>query len=503
MSLQAALSISSSGLDAVTRQLAVVSQNVANAGTAGYARQSAAVESVGTGNQLGGVQALPPTIAVDLALQSALLSENAGVSGLQTQQTALQGIDQVAGTPGQGQDLASKLGVLQDSFSTLLTDPSNQTQQAQVVISAGSVATQLNNLSQATQAARQGAQDGIVSGVASLAQNLAQIGQLNSQIIATQASGQSTATLQEQRNGALQSVSQLIDARFLPQPDGSVLVATASGLVLPTDGTMTLSTQPATMDPANVTPPPILLGGADVTAYLAGGGSLGANITLRDTTLPTAQAGLDEFAQTLATRFDAQGLTLFTTPSGTVPTTGVPVQTNYLGFAGTITLNPAIVANPTLVRDGTHAVAGSPTGASAFTPNPAGGPAGFSTLVSRILNQSLGAEVQPGVAQPAANTTGLGATGTLAAPYLDSATLAGLATNLVGAQAQASATASSQLTTGTALQTALQTQLNSEVGVNMDTEMSHMVALQNAYGANARIMTTVQSMFSDLLQAIQ
>ncbi len=33
------------------------------------------------------------------------------------------------------------------------------------------------------------------------------------------------------------------------------------------------------------------------------GGQLGANLTLRDTTLPTYQAELDEFSQNLASRF--------------------------------------------------------------------------------------------------------------------------------------------------------------------------------------------------------
>jgi len=37
----------------------------------------------------------------------------------------------------------------------------------------------------------------------------------------------------------------------------------------------------------------------------------------------------------------------------------------------------------------------------------------------------------------------------------------------------------------------------------MDTEMSQMLALQNAYSANARVISTVQSMFTQLLQSVQ
>ena len=50
---------------------------------------------------------------------------------------------------------------------------------------------------------------------------------------------------------------------------------------------------------------------------------------------------------------------------------------------------------------------------------------------------------------------------------------------------------------------ALQQRFNDSSGVNIDTEMSNLIALQNAYGANARVMTTIQQMMSTLLQVVQ
>ena len=50
--------------------------------------------------------------------------------------------------------------------------------------------------------------------------------------------------------------------------------------------------------------------------------------------------------------------------------------------------------------------------------------------------------------------------------------------------------------------TALQQRFNSQSGVNIDTEMSNLIALQNAYGANARVMTTIQQMMSTLIQSV-
>jgi flagellar hook-associated protein 1 FlgK len=120
-----------------------------------------------------------------------------------------------------------------------------------------------------------------------------------------------------------------------------------------------------------------------------------------------------------------------------------------------------------------------------------------------VLTYTFGGDVQSGVAQAALNTTGLGASGKLAAPFSAPATLAAYATDLVSSQSQASATTTSGLDTEQALQTSLNAKISDVSGVNMDTEMSQMIALQNAYSVNARIIGVVQSMFNQLLQAVQ
>jgi flagellar hook-associated protein 1 FlgK len=102
------------------------------------------------------------------------------------------------------------------------------------------------------------------------------------------------------------------------------------------------------------------------------------------------------------------------------------------------------------------------------------------------------------------NTTGLGASGTLSASFGAAGdTLSAFATSLVSSQSQQSALTTSQLTTEQALQTSLNAKVTSVSGVNMDTELSQMLTLQNAYGANARVISAVQSMFTSLLQAVQ
>jgi flagellar hook-associated protein 1 FlgK len=508
MSITSALSIATGGLAVVTRDLALVSQNVANANTPGYAAQTSTQTSL-TADGVGlGVHAGPAIRLIDTVLQGETFRQNATVANLQTRQTALQAIDTTQGTPGQATDLPSLLGKVQSQLSDLLNGPDNQTQQRAVVSSAADLARGINSLSTAYTGQRQAAQNDIVSAIGTLNTALSTIGSLSSQIIGLRGGGQSTADLENQRDTALQTLSQLVDVKVLNQPNGDVVLSTTGGLALPVHGTTpALAASGANVQANAYYPgggiPGITLNGVDVTRQLTGG-RIGSDITLRDSTLPGYQAELDEFSHDLGTRFDAQGLTLFTDPTGALPPGGgTPVQSGYVGFAAIIQVNPAVQTNPTLVRDGTTAIAGSASGASAFTPNPAGGPAGFTTMIDRILSYALGTEAQSGVGQPPGNTTGLGPGGTLSAPYTAPVSLSDLATTMIASQAQDSADTTNRLSTEQAVQANMNSRMAALSGVSMDTEMSHMIQLQNAYGANAKIIAAVQTLWNQLLATVQ
>ncbi len=244
--------------------------------------------------------------------------------------------------------------------------------------------------------------------------------------MAGKALGQSTADLENQRDAQISSLSQIVGVNVLTQANGDVLLSTSTGTTLPIHGTANpLATTGASAEPGAFYPgggiPAITLGGADVTAALTGG-QLGANIALRDTTLPTYQAELDEFSQNMAASFSTQGLPLFTNAAGKVPTgTGGPAQSGYVGFAAEIQVNPAVSANPAAVRDGLPSLN-------------AAGVAGFPTLINGVLDNVLGTAPIVGT-----HVTALGATGTLNAPYSAPATLADFASTLVSAQSAGSA----------------------------------------------------------------
>jgi len=511
VSLQGALSIASGGLANINLGLTLVSQNVANAGTPQYVTEKTTQQSLSAGSLESGVEAGPAILATDPAVQAQLASAVSDNAGAQTISTALGTITSVLGTVGQSNDLGSQLTAVQNAFSSLLNDPSSGTQQSAVVQSAGTLAAGINTLAQAYGQARQAAQNNLVSQVGQLNTALGTIGTLTTQIMGLQGLGQSTADLQNQLAKAENTISTLIDARFVPQPNGDVIVMTATGSELPTHTPNPLAISSATASATNYYPggglPGIMFGSTDFTSQLTGG-SIGANVTLRDQTLPTYQATLDEFAENLSNRFAAQGLTLFSTPGGTIPqstaTPGgtTPLQTGYVGYADVITVNPQVTATPSLVRDGTTAIAGSPTGAAAFTPNTSG-LAGFTTLIDNVLTYTFGPDVQSGVAQPAMATGGLGSTGTLGTGFSPQPTLGDYANALTTIQAADGSNATTAAGDAQGLQTSLQNTVTSAIGVDMDTQLGQMVTLQNAYGANAKVISTVQAMFADALAMVQ
>ncbi|CAN7330076.1 flagellar hook-associated protein FlgK [Bradyrhizobium sp. LjRoot220] len=94
-------------------------------------------------------------------------------------------------------------------------------------------------------------------------------------------------------------------------------------------------------------------------------------------------------------------------------------------------------------------------------------------------------------------TTGIGTTG---APF--TGTLTNFARQFISQQGEA-ANAAKQLADGqNVVLNTLQNKVNATSGVNIDDEMAHLLALQNAYSANARVMSSIKQMYDTLIQSM-
>lgn len=494
MTLFSSLSIASSGLTAIQGQINVVSQNVANANTAGYTQEAVADIAVGSGDDLSGVTSGVITRVTSTALQTSLYGQNAAVSSATTLSGAWSGIvgalGETSSDTGSEGSLTSALSGLQTAFVTLDSDTTSSTDEAAVVTAAQSTASGFNSLASTLTSARQTAENSLGSEVDAANTALATIGSISKQIVQMQVQGQSTATLEDQRDAAMTTLSNLMNVKFTETSNGNMLVSTPNGIILPTDPTKgTLSTTTQTLGAGDTYPGTIAgitINGVDVTSSITGG-TMGANIQLRDSGIPTAQAELDSLAATTSQRFSAQGLDLFTDGSGAVvgtsPTATTPA--GIVGYAASMQVNPSVLSDTSVVSTGTG--------------NPA---AGGTYNVGNVVTYAFGENASSNVAQPAAASSGLGPMGNLSASYAGTGSVFDLAASLSSAWGQKASDASTEQTNSTATQTSVSTALSNVTGVSVDTEMSKMVALENSYSANAKVITAVQSMFSDLLSAV-
>ncbi|HUZ33840.1 MAG TPA: flagellar hook-associated protein FlgK [Xanthobacteraceae bacterium] len=177
-----------------------------------------------------------------------------------------------------------------------------------------------------------------------------------------------------------------------------------------------------------------------------------------------------------ATSVNSGGAALPLFTDGTQPITGAITSggSQTTGLAGTIAVNSAVVAAPSsLVLYGPGTSSGDPT-----RPN---------FILSQLTNASL--TYSP--------TTGVGTT---AEPY--SGTLTDYLSQVISQQGQAANAATNLQQGQDTVVAALQQRFSDESGVNIDTEMSNLIALQNAYGANARVMSTIQHLMATLLQVV-
>jgi flagellar hook-associated protein 1 FlgK len=165
-------------------------------------------------------------------------------------------------------------------------------------------------------------------------------------------------------------------------------------------------------------------------------------------------------------------LSFFT--DGGVPYTGAitALGSQSIGLAGRISVNSDLVADPSKLVSYASGVA-----------------SGDSTRPDFILNQLTNAS------QQFSASTGIG---TVGAPFSGSITT--FLRQVISQQGEAADSASSLKQGQDVVLSSLQQRYNDASSVNVDTEMANLLTLQNAYAANARVMSAVSDMFDTLMK---
>ncbi len=288
-------------------ELATSSNNISNANTPGYARQTAVqVENpeIPTTYGWAGAGASIQTISqtrddfLEQQLMSATTSDSQYAS-LSTQQTTIQAAASDSGSNG----ISQALGNFFDSWSTLAQNPTGTSQQTTVYESAQNLANAVQSTySQLNQISTQ--LPGQITDTVNQANTLInQISQLNTDILTSSSLGKPN-NLIDQRYQDMDNLSKLIPVSFSTNADGSVNVST-------TESGSTVSLVSGTATPVNIA------SSSGIT-----GGQLGGLLQAQ-TNLNGYMTKFDNFAQTLATQVNsAFGSTIFSGSTASSITAG-------------------------------------------------------------------------------------------------------------------------------------------------------------------------------------
>jgi flagellar hook-associated protein 1 FlgK len=481
LSISHAINAAQSGLKVSGLRADIVATNVANASTPGYVRRSVLVGETLLGGRTSGVAASGISRSADSALSAERRSLSSDVAQSSLMASTWQVLSSRIGDDAEGTGLFSKFSKFEAALSASVTSPESSTQLAALLDSANAVVTELNNLSQLVSQQRSEADREIADGVNVVNAALKQVEELNGLLAGMDRSTSQAAALMDDRDRTLDTIAEYLPIEAIPRDGGVVDVITVEGVYLVAGTAKQLEFSPANSFGADMTLDNGALSGLSVngqeltpgaSSYAAiSSGMFGALFTLRDTDLPNFGAQLDTIASDLVTRLSNDSIDPTKVPGdfGLFVDTGTPGDP---GLAGRIDLNAQV--DPTQggslwrLRDGIGAAVEGPPGDNSIL-------SAMSNAFTKI--QSMNSNGIQG---------GFSATELVA----HVASLAGQ-TRISHESVLSSASTQHDLLIEAEL---------SETGVDIDSQMQDLLAIEQAYAANARVIEIANQMMQKLME---
>lgn len=483
MSISATLSNALSGLTAASRGAQVVSTNIANANTEGYARREIqqsprSVAGVGAGVQVDGVNRI-----IDQTLQRERRLSEAAVGNARVATDFYNSFLKLVGTPDDPASLTSSINNFESALLEASYRPDSEARLFDVFTAAQTITKKMNAISEGIQSAREDVDSNIAAEISYLNQTLQQISDLNAEVVRAQGSGQDNLSLLDHRDRLVDQISQTVSIRQLPRDNGAIALYTQTGGLL-------LDAKPAVLEFVATAPisadmtvdsgalSELILNGdpVDIKGPYSpmAGGSLAALFEFRDELAIDAQANMDSIAQSLVTRFEDVNLdsTLLPGDAGLFTDAGNALDpVGIVGLSARLSVNSAV--NPNAggeiwrIRDGIGAT----------TP----GPAGETSLLLASLDALNTAQVPLG--------------GSFGSAARDMSNLTSSFVSLIGQSEQVS---ENRMSFETSRLLGLQQEEQSN-GVDTDQELQKLLLIEQAYAANARVIQTADELIQTLI----
>lgn len=487
MSISSALSNATSGLAAQARLAETISNNVANALTPGYARRTTELSSVSLGGYGQGVSVGATVRAENASLTAERRAMDAALGASGTRSDAYERVLTAIGDTASDTSVATLSTGLETALMAATASPQSTTALTDAVSAATDLASAVNRVSDEVQQLRTDADADIGRQVTQLNAALTRIDTLNDKITTLAAKGGDTTSLEDQRAQLIDSVSAIVPVKVAKRDGGQVALFTQNGGTLLDGKVYALSFTPASntvtadmtvgaglsglsQDIGALTGPVAVTAGTGAGPF--DGGTLGALFELRDTVAPQVQGEMDAFAADLIDRFQ----TLMPTSALDASGNGLFVAAGSgatVGLAGRLAVNAAV--DPSAggavwrLRDGLSATAQGSVGNGA-------------TL--QALSDAMTTSRAP---------TGLVSTTT-------SGGVSAFASEITSFFASRSARSDEDQAYLSARQATLAEQESTATGVDSDSELQSLTLVEQAYAANAKVLSVIDELMQLLLE---
>ncbi len=452
------LSIAASALYAHQKSIAVIGDNIANVNTPGYAAQRAELGSIGTGN-IGvfsgrvlqhGVDVVAITRRRNELLENTSRRATSDAGRANAQAQSIQSIEAQLGSLREG-SLSDQLNQFFNAFDDLANEPADLATRQVVLQRADQVAGSLRSQADLLSNARTD-EVGRITQVAAEINRLAEsIASLNVQVKAGSIGGQSPNSLIGTRNEQIDRLAELIDIKVTNGSNNEVTIDLDGMMLVSGDlsGKIAVS---SVVDPA-LTP----LGLTRIAITTPGGrelsvdsGSLGGHLANANAGIPDMMADLNAFA----IDFVDQVNTLHRAGFGQDGVDGRDLFSQALPTAASVQVHTDLIDRPDRLgaaQNATASLDGSVAAQLAALGSSASGPvAAYDAFVVKLGSQTSKLTFAADIA-----TENLG--------HADAA-------------------------------------LQSDIGVNLDEELTNLMASQRAYEAAARMITAIDETLRTLIQ---
>jgi flagellar hook-associated protein 1 FlgK len=437
----------------------VAGQNVANANTVGYTRQRAdltAVSATGHGGLFTkidapgwGVQVTSVTRIVDGFVDSRQRDAHAASAFADAVQGAWTGIEQIVNEPSTT-GISAQLSDFWASWHDVVNHPDDEATRSQLLSQARTLVDTITTSRSAVDAQFTSARDQLKAVAQEINGTAKSVAELNDRIRTAQATGSQVNEMADQRDQLVLHLSRLTGASARANNDGTVDVLLGGSMLVSGDRSTAVQVAGAgQVDEVATAAGPVHLEFTDGRAAIVTSGQAGGLLNAMNSAYPSAAAGLDKLAKTLADSVNtlhAKGRGLDDDPAAPLPDRDF--------FTGTNARNIAVaITDP-------RAVAAAADGKGTFD-------ATLADQIAGLEGASNGADVtwRSYVAQ-------------------------------VGVDAQA---ATRRVTLQESVTRQADSARDSVSGVSVDEEMTNLLMFQRAYEGAARVMTTVDQMLDTLI----